>query len=87
MSLADRIKNAQPNANRSNSGCHTCRWWKTTTKETQQLINEWLEAGHSKMELHSILSTPSDDVDSSELLPVTFSAWNNHVKNHREKPA
>lgn len=82
MSLANRLKSAQ--AKVSNQGCQTCKWWRTQTSETRSLINSWLEAGRSSMQLHAILSSSDDGADSSELLEVCYSAWQNHLKHHDE---
>ena len=82
MSLAKRLKSAQ--AKVSNQGCQTCRWWKTQNNETKSLINEWIDAGRSSMQLHDILSSTDDGVDPSELLNVSYSAWQNHLKHHDE---
>lgn len=77
MSLAKRLKSAK--AKVSNRGCQTCKWWGIQTEETKSLINAWLDAGNSSMQLHSILST-----DPDEFLGVSYSAWRNHVKHHDE---
>jgi hypothetical protein len=83
MSLAKRLMSAQ--ANVSNKGCQTCKWWSTQTSETKSLINAWLDGGSSSMQLHEILSSSTDDsVDPSELLNVSYSAWQNHIKHHDE---
>lgn len=79
MSLAKRLKSAQ--AKVANKGCQTCKWWDTQTDETKSLINAWLDAGNSSMQLHAILSSSSDP---AELLNVCYSAWQNHVKHHDE---
>ncbi len=82
MSLADKLKSAQ--AKVSNQGCQTCKWWKAQTSETKSLINRWLDAGNSSMQLHALLSSSDDSVDSAELLNVCYSAWQNHLKHHDE---
>ena len=84
MSLAKRLKSTQAKA--SNDGCQTCKWWKAQDSETKSLINDWLDAGRSTMQLHNILSTSidDDDVDPAELLNVGYSAWWNHLKHHDE---
>jgi hypothetical protein len=82
MSLAARLKSAQ--AKVSNQGCRSCKWWETQTPETKSLINAWLDAGNSSMQLHAILSSSDDGVDPAELLDVCYTAWQNHVKHHDE---
>jgi hypothetical protein len=83
MSLAKRLKSAQTKV--SNKGCQTCKWWGIQTAETRSLINDWLDAGRSSMQLHDILSSSDDDnADSAELLKVCYSAWQNHLKHHDE---
>jgi hypothetical protein len=83
MSLANRLKSAQVKV--SNQGCQSCKWWETQTPETKSLINAWLDAGNSSMQLHDILSSnPDGSVDPAELLTVSYSAWQNHVKHHDE---
>ena len=82
MSLADRIRSAQPNA--ANAGCRTCHWWKTITPETQRLINEWLAAKYSVLQLYDILSTPGEDI-TEPLLPVSATGFRMHAKHHAEK--
>lgn len=80
MSLAKRLKSAE--AKISNKGCQTCKWWNTQTSETKSLINEWLDADRSSMQLHDILSSTDDD--PGERLTVCYSAWQNHLKHHEE---
>lgn len=80
MSLAKRLKSARVKV--SNSGCQSCKWWRAQTPETKALINEWLKADRSSMQLHSILSDNS--ADSVEVLKVSYSAWRNHLKHHDE---
>ena len=82
MSLAARLKSAQ--AKVSNQGCRSCKWWEAQTAETKSLINAWLDAGNSSMQLHAILSSSDDAVEPSELLDVCYTAWQNHVKHHDE---
>lgn len=82
MSLAKRLKSAHKKV--SNNGCQTCKWWRTQPAETQSLINDWLDSGRSLMQLHDILSSSDDSVDSAELLKVSYSAWRNHLKHHDE---
>lgn len=84
MSLATRLKSAQAEAKVANKGCQTCKWWGHQTDETKDLINAWLDAGNSSMQLHAILTTISDDVDPAELLNVSYTAWRNHVKHHSD---
>ena len=78
MSLAKRLKSAQINP--ANKGCQSCRWWKLQTAETRALINEWINADRSSMQLHGILSSDSDN--PTEVLTVSYSAWQNHLKHH-----
>lgn len=81
MSLAARLVNAQPN--RRNSGCQSCKWWATISADSQKLINEWIDAGHSQAQLHDILTTP-DDGDDPPLM-VSQSGWRFHLKHHAER--
>lgn len=80
MSLAKRLKSARTNA--ANKGCQSCRWWQLQTAETRALIHEWLDADRSSMQLHSILS--DDRGEPHEVLTVSYSAWQNHLKHHDE---
>ena len=82
MSLASRIKSVR--AKVSNQGCQSCKWWAAQTAETKSLINAWLDAGNSSMQLHAILSSSDDNADPSELLNVCYTAWLNHLKHHDE---
>ena len=83
MSLANRLKSARVKV--SNQGCQSCKWWKNQTSETKSLINAWLDADNSSMQLHTILSSSDDsNVDPDELLNVSYSAWRNHIKHHNE---
>lgn len=80
MSLAKKLKLAQTKA--ANRGCQSCKWWAMQTSETKALINEWLDADRSSMQLHGILSSDSDN--PTEVLRVSYSAWQSHLKHHDE---
>lgn len=82
MSLAARLKSVQPN--RANDGCQSCIWWPTISSESQELINEWIDKGHSQMQLHEILSAPDDSSDDPPLM-VSLSGWRFHLKHHNER--
>jgi hypothetical protein len=82
MSLARRLKSAQPNS--GNHGCRTCLWWLEIRPESRKSINEWISAGHSLMQLHEILSAPSDD-PNEPALPVSLTGWRHHMKHHAER--
>ena len=81
MSLAARLANAQPN--RRNGGCQSCQWWTQISSESQKLINEWIDAGHSQAQLHDILAAGDDGEDPP--LPVSQSGWRFHLKHHDER--
>lgn len=82
MSLARRIKSAQRNSSQR-LGCQTCLWWKQLTPAVQALVNDWLEAGHSRQQLYEIISAPDDSGDP--VLGVSLSAWRLHMKHHDER--
>lgn len=82
MSLADRLATAQPK--RSNYGCQTCLWWPTISPESQKLINDWIDAGHSQAQLHAILTAPDQDSDDPPL-DVSESGWRFHLKHHEQR--
>lgn len=84
MSLADRIKTAQTQPNSSNDGCRSCLWMATVDADTLKLINEWIAAKNSGMQLHDILSTPGEDC-STNLLDVSYSAWRGHLRHHLDR--
>lgn len=84
MSLAHRLKSAQPNVS-NREGCRSCKWFLGQPEETRRLINEWLDSGSSLMQLYKILSTPDDTVDRDDLLPVSFSGFRNHLTHHAER--
>lgn len=84
MSLADRLRTAQITPNKANDGCHSCQWLADLDADTIRLINEWIEQGHSKMQLHDILSTPGEDC-ADNLLPVSYTAWRMHMRHHLDR--
>lgn len=82
-SLSDRLKTAQPNpANKG--GCVTCRFWAELKPETQRLINEWIDNGHSVKQLYDILSTPSVDSDEP-VLRISNTGFRLHMAHHDQK--
>lgn len=84
MSLAHRLKTAQPNAS-NREGCQSCKWFGKQSNEVRQLINEWLDNGTSTMQLYKILSTPDESGDTTNLIPVSFSGFRNHLMHHQER--
>ena len=81
MSLAQRLKSVQPNS--GNRGCQSCIWLQKIRPESRKAIDEWITAGHSIMQLHEIVSSPSDD-PAEPALGVSLSGWRNHLKHHDE---
>ena len=82
MSLARRLKSVQPNS--GNRGCRSCQWWQQIRPDSRKSINEWISANHSIMQLHEILSAPSDDPDEPPL-DVSLTGWRHHMKHHKER--
>lgn len=82
MSIASRLKSAQPN--RSNDGCQSCIWWGTISSESRKLIDEWIDNGYSQMQLHQILSAV-DESSGEPPLEVSLSGWRFHLKHHAER--
>jgi len=82
-SLSDRLKSVQPNpANKG--GCVTCRFWAELKPATRQLVNDWIDNGHSIKQLHEILSTPSSD-STEPVLSISITGFRFHMAHHDEK--
>lgn len=79
MSIAKRL--AAVIAVRANTGCATCEWLDTIPPEDKAAIERWVSDGMSIAQLHEILSS-----DEDHPLPVSDSAFRNHLKRHF-KPA
>jgi hypothetical protein len=62
----------------------TCNWWHTINKDTQKLINEWLDSKSNRTQLYEILTTPTEDQDEPPLT-VSNSGWRWHLKHHDER--
>ncbi len=83
-SLHERIESAQHTARAANvGGCVTCRWWSQIGEDTRQLINEWLDSGHSRRQLWDILTTPSDSEDP--VLDISITGFRLHLNHHDAK--
>ena len=83
MSLSDRIRSAQPDANLSNRGCRSCMWFADQPPETRALIDEWIDGGHSVLQLWQIISKPDPDDPGYVPLAISDTGWRNHVRNCR----
>ena len=83
MSLSDRIRSAQSEANPANRGCRSCQWFADQTAETQALVNEWIDNGHSLLQLYQIIAKPDEDDPDYIPLPISDTGWRNHVRNCR----
>jgi hypothetical protein len=84
MSLSDRIRSAKSDANLSNrGGCRSCSWFADQSTETQALINEWIDSGHSILQLWKIISNPDPDDPDYVPLGISDTGWRNHVRNCR----
>lgn len=79
MTLAKRL--AAVIAVRSNTGCATCEWWTTLSDDDRKAIDQWIIDGMSISQLHEIAAS-----DATNPLPVSDSAFRNHIKRHH-KPA
>jgi hypothetical protein len=83
-SLHERIQSAQHTARAANvGGCVTCRWWSQISDETQQLINEWLDSGHSRRQLWDILTAPNECGDP--VLEISITGFRLHLNHHDMK--
>lgn len=84
MTLSDRIREAQEKANYVNNGCRSCHWWSTISDETRALINDWIDAENSRLQLYIILSANVEGQDEPPL-DVSDSAWRTHLRHHNER--
>ena len=78
MSLAQRLQTVQPS--RSNAGCTTCQWLETVSDEDRRAIAKWIDDNLSVAQLHELLATDPDNP-----LPVSDSAFRNHIRRHHRK--
>jgi hypothetical protein len=84
-SLNERIESAQHTARPANvGGCVTCRWWSQISNHTQQLINQWLDSGHSQRQLWDILTAPSEGSDDP-VLEISITGFRLHLNHHDVK--
>ena len=84
-SLHERIQHAEHYARAANKGgCVTCRWWSQISDDTRQLINEWLDAGHSRRQLWEILTAPSDSIEDP-VLEISNTGFRLHLNHHNVK--
>jgi hypothetical protein len=77
VSIAKRL--AAVIAVRSNTGCATCEWLSTLPTEDRAAIEQWVTDGMSVAQLHEILSS-----EANNPLPVSDSAFRNHLKRHQK---
>lgn len=75
MSLAQRLQTVH--ASRSNAGCTTCHWLETLADDDRRAIAKWLDDNLSVAQLHELLVTDPDNP-----LPVSDSAFRNHIRRH-----
>lgn len=84
-SLNERISTAQHTARAANiGGCVTCRWWEQISEETRTLVNEWIDAGHSRRQLWEIVTSPSDD-STDPVLEISNTGFRLHLNHHDVK--
>lgn len=75
MSLVKKLSAVQPI--KANTGCETCQWLSTLPDEDRDAIDQWIADGFSVAQLHEICSNYTDNP-----IPVTDSAFRNHLKRH-----
>jgi hypothetical protein len=84
LSIETRLQTAQ--RGRSNRSCQSCQWWQNSiTDKTRQLVNEWIDADHSLLQLHDILTQDDDDDPDNKPLRVSITGWRMHLKHHDER--
>lgn len=82
MSVADRLRAAAENPSRSNIGCVSCQWWTGVSDEIKQLINNWVDGGHSNRQLYLLIAAEDPDDPDYVPLPVSESGWRSHLGHH-----
>jgi hypothetical protein len=73
MSLHQRLAAVQPM--KSNTGCVTCQYLEKLPSGDRQAFDDWLAAGHSRVQLWEICA--------AEGLTVGDTGFRNHLRHHR----